>query len=519
MRPMKTFWVVALGAAVAILAAPVSAELALSTMFSDHMVLQQQQAVPVWGTADPGASISVSINGKTARTKADDAGAWSVELEAMKAGGPFSLDVVGEEDRITLVDVLVGEVWVCSGQSNMQWTVANSNNPDEEIANADHPQLRLYTVPRKTADTPQSSCEGRWSVCSPETIPSFSAVAYYFGREVQANQNVPVGLIHTSWGGTPAESWTRLETLQADDEFAPLLERWDGIVENYPTALEKHKEAVAKWEKLAADAKAAGKDAPKKPRAPTGPDSPHRPASLSNGMIAPVVPYGIQGAIWYQGESNAGRAYQYRNLFSTMIEDWRDFWDNDDDFPFLFVQLANFRAREDQPVESEWAELREAQNMALDLPNTGMAVAIDIGEADDIHPRNKQDVGKRLAMAAEAVAYKEAGADRTGPLYAGMKTKGDTIEVKFDYVDDGLQAEGDTIKGFAIAGEDKQFVWADAQIKGKNTVVVSSSEVTEPVAVRYGWANNPEVNLYNSEGLPVSPFRTDDWPGLTVDNK
>ncbi len=499
---------------VVLAAASADAALWMPKVFGDHMVLQREAKVPVWGKADPGEVITVEFDGKKAAATACPDGKWMVELAKMKAGGPFTMKVTGKNDSLAFQDVLVGEVWVGSGQSNMQWDVQNSNNPQQEIADAKYPEIRLCSVERTVATDPQEDCNASWAVCSPESVPSFSAVLYFFGRDLHKNLDVPIGLIHSSWGGTPAESWTSREMLAKHEVLRPILERWDQIDANYPTQKAEYDKAVEQWTKDAEKAKAEGQPEPQKPGEPTAPLHPHRAAGLYNAMIAPLVPYGIAGAIWYQGESNAGRAFQYRTLFPAMITDWRERW-NQGDFPFYFVQLANFTDVLPEPAPSDWAELREAQTMTLGLKNTGMAVIIDIGEAKDIHPRNKQDVGRRLALMALARDYGKRGVD-SGPMYDSMKvTKGAAV-IKFDEVDGGLVAKGDKLQGFAIAGDDQKFVWADAVIKGKNKVVVSSPAVKEPVAVRYAWAHNPVCNLYNKADLPASPFRTDDWPGVTV---
>lgn len=490
-----------------------SADVKLPAIIGDNMVLQNGMETPIWGMADPGEKVTVTMGDQRAVTVADDNGKWKVALSQWEAGGPFEMTVAGN-NKITLKNILVGEVWVCSGQSNMQWSVKNSNNPDEEIAAANYPKFRLFSVKRTVADTPQDDCEGSWLECNPETVPWFSAVGYFFGRLLHKELDTPVGMIHTSWGGTPAESWTSLPTLKTDSTFNSIIERWDGILEAYPEAQKKYEEKLAKWEEESKKAKADGKEAPRKPRGPVGPNHPHRPASLYNAMIAPLVPYAIKGAIWYQGESNAGRAYQYRKLFPTMIYDWRRSWEQGE-FPFLFVQLANFMKIDPQPVESAWAELREAQLMTLSLPNTGMAVTIDIGEANDIHPRNKQDVGRRLALWALGETYDE-DVIYSGPIYKSMKARGNKIVLSFDHIGGGLMAKGgNPLKGFAIAGQDFKFVWAKAEIK-ENKVIVWSDEVPSPVAVRYAWVNNPVCNLYNEVGLPASPFRTDYWPCITA---
>ena len=498
-------------------ASVLQADVKLPALVGENMVLQQGAPLQVWGAADPGEKVSVSICAQQVSCTADDGGAWQVKLEPMVAGGPFKMTIAGKS-TITLSNVMVGEVWICSGQSNMAMSVHGSFNAHIEEMNANYPNIRLFTVGRVTADTPQKHVSGSWAPCSPATVKYFSAAGYFFGRKLHKDLKVPVGLINTSWGGTPAEAWTSVEKLQADEELHPILERWETILANYPAAKNKYDEqTVPNWQKAVQKAKAEGKQAPRKPRAPAGADSPHRPGNLYNAMIAPLLDYAIKGAIWYQGESNAGRAYQYRKLFPTMIQDWRERW-GVGEFPFLFVQLVNFLAVEPQPAESAWAELREAQTMTLDLPNAGMAVIIEIGHPTNIHPINKQDVGKRLAMAALGIAYGKDVAFAS-PIYDSMSVEGETIRIRFKYVFDGLMTpDCAPVNGFAICGEDHKFVWADAEIDG-DTVVVSTNAVTKPIAVRYGWGNNPVCNLYSGAGLPVSPFRTDDWPGLTINNK
>lgn len=499
-----------------LLAASAQAAITLPSIIGNHMVLQQGKELPIWGKADPGEAITVTLGESEAKTTAGADGNWLVRLPRQHAKTPLQMTITGKDGAaITISDILIGEVWIGSGQSNMQWAVKDSRNATEEIATANFPQIRLFSVERKNAGEPQWTCAGEWVVCTPETVPMFSAVLFFFGRYLQQNLDAPMGLINTSWGGTPAESWTSRPTLEADPDLKYMVEDWDKQLAEYPAAKAAYDVALAEWQKAAEKAKADGAAEPPKPGEPRGPEHPWRPASLYNGMIHPLAPFAIQGAIWYQGESNAGRAYQYRNLFPTMIEDWRKSW-GQGAFSFYFVQLANFMEPTADPVESEWAELREAQTMTLALPKTGMAVIIDIGEAKDIHPRNKQDVGKRLALNALAKDYGKPDVF-SGPMYKTMNVKDGKVVVKFDYAN-GLNAQGGELKGFAIAGADKKFVWAKAEIKG-DKVVVWADGVTEPVAVRYGWANNPPCNLYNGAGLPASPFRTDDWPGLTVNNK
>ena len=470
------------------------AEVKLPAIFSNHMVLQREAKIPVWGTAAVAETVSVTLADQTQTVKADEKGNWRIDLKSMKAGGPHTMTVAGDtRHTIVMSDVMIGEVWVCSGQSNMQWSVDRSNNAKKEIAAAKWPNIRLFTVQRDIAAKPKSDCTGTWTQCNPKTISSFSAVGYYFGRHVHKALKVPVGLIHTSWGGTPAESWTSRKTLEKDPKLRVLADRWDTMIAEY----------------------AASQPARKDKKDPQR--NPHRASGLYNAMIQPLIPYAIQGAIWYQGESNVGRAYQYRTLFPAMIQDWRTHW-GQGDFPFLFVQLANFRKVKPEPGDSAWAELQEAQLMTLKLPNAGMAVTIDIGEANDIHPRNKQDVGKRLGLNALAIAYKQDVA-HTGPVFKTVRIEGNEVVLRFTNIAKGLKTpNNEPVKGFAVAGQDRKFVWADAGIDG-HTVIVSSDKIPSPIAVRYAWADNPVCNLVDSTGLPASPFRTDDWPGVTVDKE
>ncbi len=504
------------------LQAVASAELKLPSLFTDHMVLQRDRMISVWGRADANAGVSVAIAGANATATANQDGDWRLALPPLAAGGPYELTVktsTGDETKVA--DVLVGDVWVCSGQSNMAWPVRNSNNAKAEIADSEsYPQIRLLTVPRKTQEDQQADFEGQWSVCGPDTVPNFSAVAYFFGRAVHLGEGVPIGLINTSYGGTPAEAWTSHGALEREESLQPLLARWEQAITNYDAkkAESLFANRLTRWREAVKKAKAEGKTPPARPRPPQSPAaSAHRPASLYNAMIAPLTKFSIRGAIWYQGESNAGRAYQYRTIFPTMVRDWRRVW-GQGNFPFLFVQLANFRQAAPQPGESAWAELREAQSMTLaTLPNMAQAVTIDIGDANDIHPRNKQDVGLRLALCAMAGTYGESSVSLS-PRFTSFEIQKDKIELRFQHIAGGLQARaGQPLKGFAIAGEDKKFVWANATTDGA-TVTVSHPEVANPVAVRYGWAENPDCNLVNTAGLPASPFRTDDWPGLTVNS-
>ncbi|MBI3830588.1 MAG: sialate O-acetylesterase [Planctomycetes bacterium] len=481
------------------------------------MVLQRGVKIPVWGKAEAGDEVTVTFSKQSVKATADKDGKWKAELEPLEAGGPFELTVAGK-NTLTLKNVLVGDVWICSGQSNMEFAMSGAINAADEAAKADFPQIRHIKVPRVTALEPKDNIPtAKWDVCTPQTVPNFTAVGYFFARELHQELKVPIGLIHTSWGGTPAEAWTSREALEAEADLKIYNERADKMAEDFPKQKENYEKVLEKWKAAAEKAKADGKPEPKKPTAPAEPDkNPHRASVLYNGMLKPLVPGAFKGVIWYQGESNAGRSYQYRKLFPTMIQDWRKQW-GAGDFPFLFVQLANFMARKPEPAESGWAELREAQTMTLSLPKTGMAVIIDIGDEKDIHPKNKQDVGKRLALAAQAIAYGK-DLEFSGPLYDSMAVENNAIRLKFKHLGGGLEAKGGDLKGFQIAGEDKKWAWAQAKIDGE-TIVVSNEKVEKPAAVRYAWADNPECNLYNKAGLPASPFRTDDWDGVTKNAK
>jgi sialate O-acetylesterase len=628
-----------------------SAQVTLPPFFNCNMILQQGIPIPVWGWASPGEKVSVTFNEKTVTTKTSRDGKWKVTLQPMNYGGPYKMVVKGKNLR-TIENILIGEVWVCSGQSNMEFNLSSALNAEAEIAASNYPEIRLFTVKKRIAQTPQNNLEeGDWWECSPVSSPKFSAVAYFFGRALYQKLKVPIGLINTSWGGTVAETWTSPDAIANNPDFAAMLENLKKIdLNEYAKSVEKElrdrlkeysttdqgtKDNQPVWaapdlddqswktmplpgyiennglqgvdgiiwfrKNLEIDASLAGKSAtlelakindsdvtyvnglkvggtdqkaearrsyeiPEgvlkagmnnitvrvedlggyggiygeakemriaagsttiplagnwkykigvlKINATLGPNS--FPTLLFNGMINPLIPYGIKGAIWYQGEGNAGRAYQYRRVFSDLIKDWRAHWD-EGDFPFLFVQLANFMKADSIPGESTWAELREAQSMTLSLSKTGMASAIDVGDALDIHPKDKQTVGNRLALSALNVAYHQ-NIENMGPVYKEMKVNGNSINISFDHAGTGLKAKDKYgyVKGFTIAGKDHRFYWAKAKITGRNTIEISAADVAEPAAVRYGWANNPDdVNLYNSEGLPADPFRTDKWKGIT----
>lgn len=620
-------------------------------LFSDHMVLQRGIENPVWGWTTPGAVVTVTLQGQTVTTTAAEDGKWVAKLPPLVTGGPWQMDIGGPQ-KVAIKDVLVGEVWICSGQSNMEWPVAASNESEKEIKAAAYPRLRLFTVPKRISGEPEKTVAAAWQNCTPETIGSFSAVGYYFGRELLKQLDVPVGLIHSSWGGTIAEAWVSADALQTMDDFkgpvAAIQQQFaaarDGVefeqqmakwwADNDPGSKEgaawsavdvpaegwQNMALPAHWENaglpdfdgvvwfrkvvevpaelagkaatlelgniddrddtwlngqrvggmevwnagrsyaVAAGALQAGKNVIAVRVLDTGGGGgiygpaeamqlvvpvqegvasevvipltgewqyrvgvalgsmspvPQRPGSnpnqvtvLYNGMIAPLVPYGVRGAIWYQGESNAGRARQYRTLLPTLINDWRARF-TAPDFAFHIVQLANFMEVQNSPVQPGWAELREAQALtAKNDPRVGLAVITDIGDAADIHPRNKQDVGKRLALQALAITYGRRDIVAAGPEFAEAKFEGGKAIVRFTSIGAGLKAKGGELKGFAIAGADKNFVWGKAEING-DTVIVSAPEVAEPVAVRYNWANNPIGNLFNAENLPAAPFRSD----------
>lgn len=510
---MKIARRIALIGLVVLFASLAVANVKLPAVFGDNMVLQQQSEVTIWGWADPGEEVAVtSCWGASAKTTTGNDGKWSVKIKTPKTGdGPHELTIKGNY-TITLKNILIGEVWVCSGQSNMQWSMRASADPEKNIAAAKYPNIRLFSVPRKYADQPQDDCVASWSECSPETVTNFSAVAYYFGKHLFDEMNVPIGLIHTSWGGTPAESWTRREIMEGNKELVPIIDRYKEKIASYPARLKQYEEKLAAWKVQAEKLKAEDKKVPRQPRKPRLASS-HNPASLYNAMIAPIIPFGIKGAIWYQGESNVGRDYQYRTLFPAMITNWRDDWGLGD-FPFYYVQIAPFNYRR---AGQESQELREAQMLTLSLKNTGMAVISDIGNIKNIHPKNKLDVGKRLALWALAKDYGKTDIVYSGPIYKSMKVEGDKIRLTFDYIGSGLKTmDGKEVSHLTIAGDDKKFVEATGVIKG-NTIIVSSDAVKKPVSVRYGWSNTAEPNLANKDGLPASSFRTDDWPGVSFE--
>lgn len=491
------------------------AELWLPSIFGDHMVIQRDMPIPVWGKAEAGATVKVALGDSQQSTTADGEGLWRVELPAQTLGDPLTLTVQSDDESWKASDVLVGEVWVCSGQSNMEWPISRSNYADLEAISANFPEIRLITVPRVGTQIPQDDFKGQWEVCTPRSVSSFSAVGYFFGRRLHQTLGIPIGLINNSWGGSAAEAWTPREVLLAHPQLAGIIKKWDDDMSEFTDEVfakmnAEHELKVTEWIEKGSEGR--------RPRAPRDLRiGNHRPANIFNGMVNPILGYAIRGTLWYQGESNANRAKTYQTLFPVMIETLREHW-GQGEFPFYWVQLADFRDESPEPQESPWAELREAQTMTLDrLSHVGQAVIIDLGEGRDIHPRNKQDVANRLVLHALAKDY---GYDlhAESPRYESMEiTKEGRIRIQFSHLSpQGLYAF-DTVEvnGFTIAGDDRVFANAKARIVDGTMVEVWSDTVERPVAVRYGWAENPILNLYDRAGLPVTPFRSDNWPGVT----
>ena len=623
------------------------ANVKVADIFSDNMVLQRNINVKIWGKADAREKVWILFNGQKQKTRADNDGKWSIEFNPMKAGGPFTMTILGK-NKVVLKNILIGDVWVCSGQSNMEWPVSKTNNAKKEIKKANYPKIRLFTVPRTVSNVPIDEMPNTtWQVCTPETIKNFSAVGYYFGSGLQQEIDVPIGLIHSSWGGTCVETWTSeasITKVPKYEDFGDRIENYDAekIIEKKTNELkkalggfpEKESGIHEKWmmpdtnrntwkkmtlptlwenagyrllngivwfsldfnlntDEIDNDAQlhlgkiddsditwfngekvgemkwgsdvervytipekklklgnnnitvriedtyysgGFGSKADKlflkldQKKIPLSGEWKYKidtvyanfrispndvPSLLYNAMINPLIPYGIKGAIWYQGESNTPRSKEYEITFPNMINNWREDWQQGD-FPFLFVQLANFKRPQNTTQDDDWAELRETQTKSLSLKNTGMAVAIDVGEAYDIHPKNKQDVGKRLMLSALKVAYNK-DIVHSGPIYKSMQVDRDKAIISFDHIGSGLEVKNKHgyINEFEIAGADKKFYWGKAKLD-RDKIIVWSDQVKKPVAVRFGWSSNPaEFNLYNKEGLPASPFRTDNWKGIT----
>ena len=489
-----------------LLTASARADVKLPAIFGDHMVLQRDALIPVWGTAAPGEEVTVSIAGQTVITQAGPDGKWSVKLAKLAAAGPHTLTVKGK-NSVTFADVLVGEVWLGSGQSNMAMTVNRANDFDAEQAAAKFPQIRMFTEASGAANSAQTEGKGSWVVCSPESVGRFSATAYFFGRELHQALGVPVGLINSSVGGTPIESWIAPGAQHAAPELKGFFESQARAAKDFDAvkAKAKFEQDQAKFKAAAKQAKAEGKPAPKAPRDPVAlNERKGNVGGLFNGKIAPLIPYAIRGALWYQGEANStpDKAPYYEAQLKLLVTDWRKSWGHQ--FPFAWVQLPNFGG-----PGRDWPTVREGMRKTLALPGTGMAITIDIGEEKDIHPKNKQDVGRRLAAWALGTVYGRKVAI-SGPLPAGHQIRGHEVVLNFKHTDGGLNAKGGALKGFTIAGADQQWKPAAARLEG-DKVIASHPDVKQPVAVRYAWENWPTCNLYNGAGLPASPFRTDDW--------
>ncbi len=470
------------------------ADVSLPKVLASHMVVQRDLPVHVWGSATPAEAVSVSFRGETRETKTNDLGQWSVYLTPGSAGGPFTLTVKGA-NTLTLEDVLVGDVWIAGGQSNMEFEMRKASTAAADLPKAANPRIRLMIVDKAFSDYPRTDLTGSsWTASTPESAKEFSAVAWYFAREIEQREHVPVGVIDSTWGGTVAEAWTRLSALGEDAALAPVFSARGHMTDREATAQLEDKVRA----NLINEARAQGKPEPQFPWHPSlvmwG------PSMLYNAMIAPLTPFPIRGVIWYQGESNSAleRNPLYERIFRTLIEDWRRQWQIGD-FPFLYVQLANFKSG---PAE-EYHQIREAQRRTLALRNTAMAVTIDIGNPNDVHPTDKLTVGQRLSLAARAITYGEV-IEYSGPLFRQVTPEGNQLRVWFDHAS-GLQAKGGDLTGFEVAGMDGQFAPAQATIDG-NTIVLTSATVPAPVSARYGWANSPECHLYNTAGLPASPF-------------
>jgi sialate O-acetylesterase len=489
---------------IAPLCASAAEPLSLSSLFTDNAVLQRDLAVPIWGRAEPGSEITVQFAGQEKQATADKSGRWKLQLDSLKASvEERTLTAKSGKEAVSIKNVLVGEVWVCSGQSNMAFGLSGSVNGAAAIEAAGDKHLRLFAASAKAVDEPQESIGGTWGVDSPQTAARFSAVAYYFGKALRAKLGVPIGLIKSAVGGTVAEAWTARGDLESNPTLKPMLDQQQQRIDAYTKQLEAYKkrepELLKRYEAALKKAKAAKQRLPRKPRPPVHPSqNKNRPTGLYNGSIAPLQPYAIQGAIWYQGESNSSRGEQYRTLFPAMIASWRKAW-GQGDFPFLFVQITPHRGMS--------PEVREAQRVTTETTqNTAMAVTVDIGHATDIHPKQKKPIGDRLALAARALAYGEE-IEFSGPTYDSMSVDGNNVTLNFKHLGGGLVAQGGPLKGFVIYNKDKEAA-ATAKIDG-DTIVVTSDEVSNPIGVRYGWTNVPDVNLYNKAGLPASPFQTD----------
>lgn len=497
------------------LAAGLRADVTPAALFTDGAVLQRDRPVAIWGKADRGEKVSVSFAGQKRETTAGPDGRWLVHLDPLtmaKEGGEL---IIAGRNTISMRDIVVGDVWLCSGQSNMEFAVSRATNGAQEAAAANYPLLRHVAVARTVADSAGNDVKTTgWKAAAPADTPAFTAVGYFFARDIHLRTGVPIGLVHSSWGGTPIESWLSADALASDSAYGVVAERWRQMLADYPAAKPRHETALAEWTTAEAAAKAQGAAAHAaflkknvRPRAPRGPGDPWTPSGLFNGMIAPLVPYGLRGILWYQGESNAPRAQEYHALFKTLITTWREQF-GQPELPFYWVSLANFKPTDDVTGRT-YAFLREAQTAALELPETGQAIAIDVGDPNDIHPTNKQEVGRRLALLARKRLYGMT-VDDTGPTFERATREGATLRVRFTHVTTGLIAVDRPPPALEIAGADRVFHRAVGRID-RDTLIVSAPKVPEPVAVRYAWENAPDANLYNGAGLPAVPFRSDNW--------
>ncbi|HEX3999113.1 MAG TPA: sialate O-acetylesterase [Pirellulales bacterium] len=520
-------WVFACLIVLLLSAGAARADVRVSNLFGDNMVLQREIAAPVWGMAAPGEAVTVKIGNVQVSVQADGEGKWMARLPTMEADAKPQDLIISGKNMLTIKNVLVGDVWICSGQSNMEFGLGGANAP-QDVAAADYPTLRRIKFDHRAVGQPSDEVPGHWEVCTPGSAPGFTAVGFYFARRIQKDIGVPIGLLDDNWGGTQIEPWIPLAGFQMEPSLASVLSEMKQRKHDYREQLVRSLDGIQKWVSEARQALASpGAEIPASPPIPNNPlTDPGFPTTLYNGMIHPVAPFAIKGALWYQGESNGGEGDEYYHKMRALVGGWRKVW-GQGDFPFYFVQLANFTQPNHDPAGGDgWARLRMAQFKSLAIGHSGMAVAIDLADADnpgDIHPKDKFDVGERLALWALAKDYGKKNLVYSGPLYKGMSVEDGKIRLHFDSLGSGLMVgkkvgrnptvddKDGKLKRFSIAGADKRWHWANAEIDG-NTVVVSSSEVTKPAAVRYAYTMNPEgCNLYNREGLPASPFRTDEW--------
>lgn len=494
----------------------VKADVRLPDVISSSMVLQQKQSVPIWGTAEPGEAVTVAFARQRKTVVAGLDGKWRVDLGKVSASFEPRVMTITGKNKVELTDILVGEVWLVAGQSNMQRLLRETDNGEAVQAAANHPAIHLFNLRREVGFKRTGEKIGQWLACTPDSVKEFSAAGYYFAVELQKELKVPIGMINASWGGSQAEAWTPVPYLNASPDLKPTVDRTRIWEDEREKVRADYAAAIKKWREGADEARASGVRPSPSPGVPDALRDYRIASSIYDGMIEPLMPFAIRGAAWYQGESNEARAEQYNLLLPTMIRAWRERW-GQGDFHFGIVQLPNYRAVKAEPEEAPWSFIREAQRRtALSVINTGLIVTIDIGEAGDIHPKNKLDVGKRITAWALKDVYGRKIAN--SPVVVKADTKGSKVFLTYDNVGSGLRiSDGESLNEFAIAGEDKKWFWADARIVGKNKIEVSSPNVAAPKAVRYAFNSNPKhPNLTNDSGLPASPFRTDDWPDPTA---